>query len=271
MVAQSSSRARQRATRRMVFSFAKHSSIWIQVGAVLREKTERRADGLDDGAHRRTPMHRHPARRHRRGAASVRALVRCRRGSSRHRSDRRRRRGPVRPVTRRAARTVVVWPAAVGGVVDHALAPLPTPVAANQVGPHATFIQKHEPRGLAARRDLTRLAPPLLQAVDHATEHARPDVAEARAAWQQTAPTWDPDARLTAYFSAISFDAMPASLSLSTRVRKSREYAAISALLPQEYHDRVLSTSEIRASIGTLRGHTTSGLALYRSHTSVCG
>ena len=26
----------------------------------------------------------------------------------------------------------------------------------------------------------------------HATEHARPDVAEARAAWQQTAPTWDP-------------------------------------------------------------------------------
>ena len=25
----------------------------------------------------------------------------------------------------------------------------------------------------------------------HATEHARPDVAEARAAWQQTAPTWD--------------------------------------------------------------------------------
>ena len=55
-------------------------------------------------------------------------------------------------------------------------------------------------------------------------------------------------ARLTAYFSATSFDAMPASLSLSTRVRKSREYAAISALLPQEYHDRVLGTSEIRAS-----------------------
>ena len=25
----------------------------------------------------------------------------------------------------------------------------------------------------------------------HATDHARPDVAEARAAWQQTAPTWD--------------------------------------------------------------------------------
>ena len=27
----------------------------------------------------------------------------------------------------------------------------------------------------------------------HATEHARPDVVEARAVWQQTAPTWDPE------------------------------------------------------------------------------
>ena len=31
-----------------------------------------------------------------------------------------------------------------------------------------------------------------LKKTGHATDHARPDVAEARAAWQQTAPTWDP-------------------------------------------------------------------------------
>ena len=60
----------------------------IQVGAVLREKTERRAPPDSDAP---TDC---PTRRRRRGAASVRARVRCRRGSSRHRSDRRRRRGP---------------------------------------------------------------------------------------------------------------------------------------------------------------------------------
>ena len=246
-MAQSSSRARQRATRRMVFSFAKHSSIGFRSGLYFGRKqsvaptvsTTARTAGLrctdiqhDDiaGAQRRCEH-----------LFDV--------GEEAHAIDRTVEDGGGREAGHaQGGENGRRVPAAVGGVVDHALAPLPTPVAANQVGPHATFIQKHEPRGLAARRDLTRLAPPLLQAVDHATEHARPDVAEARAAWQQTAPTWDPDARLTAYFFAISFDAMPASLSLSTRVRKSREYAAISALLPQEYHNRVLSTSEIRAS-----------------------
>ena len=40
-------------------------------------------------------------------------------------------------------------------------------------------------------RAVTKLGCRLKKTV-HATEHARPDVAEARAAWQQTAPTWDP-------------------------------------------------------------------------------
>ena len=40
-------------------------------------------------------------------------------------------------------------------------------------------------------RAVTKLGFRLKKTV-HATEHARPDVAEARAAWQQTAPTWDP-------------------------------------------------------------------------------
>ena len=38
MVAQSSSRARQRATRRMVFSFAKHSSIGFRSGLYVGRK-----------------------------------------------------------------------------------------------------------------------------------------------------------------------------------------------------------------------------------------
>ena len=52
-------------------------------------------------------------------------------------------------------------PAPVGGVVDHALAPLPTPVAANQIGPPATFIQKHEPRGIPGRGGLLPRRPGL--------------------------------------------------------------------------------------------------------------
>ena len=50
-------------------------------------------------------------------------------------------------------------PAAVGGVVDHARAPVPTPVAANQVGPHATVIQKHEPRRIPGRGGLLPRCP----------------------------------------------------------------------------------------------------------------
>ena len=192
-------------------------------------------------------------------------------------------------------------PAAVGGVVDHALAPLPTPVAANQVGPPATFIQKHEPRVIPGRGGLLPRRPSLchvrtgvaearalffvrrkpsfvtarqivgrLAAVGHACCHStsvRSGCSRIRIASRGTCAcrsgVWrrgaispvsrrrcfrrSTHARLTAYFSATSFDAMPASLSLSTRVRKSRAYAALSALLPQEYHDRVLGTSEIRA------------------------
>ena len=58
MVAQSSSRARQRATRRDGLQLREAQLNRIQVWAVLREKTERRADGLNGCAHRRTPMHR---------------------------------------------------------------------------------------------------------------------------------------------------------------------------------------------------------------------
>ena len=202
-------------------------------------------------------------------------------------------------------------PAAVGGVVDHALAPLPTPVAATQVGPHATFIQTHEPREIPGRGGLLPRRPSLCHvrtgrgrsralffvrrkpsfvtarqivgrladvgtACCHSTS-VRSGCSRIRIAsrgncacrsgvrhrvWRRGAISpvsrrrcfrRSTHARLTAYFSATSFDAMPASLSLSTRVRKSREYAAISALLPQEYHDRVLGTSEIRARPRSLR------------------
>ena len=127
----------------------------IQVGAVLREKTARRADDLDGGAHRRTPMHRQIIQHD--GVAG--AQRRCEHvfdvGEEAHAIDRTVEDGGGREAGHaqggESGRRV---PAAVGGVVDHALAPLPTPVAANQVGPHATFIQKHEPRGIPGRGGL---------------------------------------------------------------------------------------------------------------------
>ena len=128
----------------------------IQVGAVLREKTERRAppdsdaptdtapavfDGPIDGVsflayieHVLAPTLCEAG--HARSAASL-----CNTTTSP---------GQGRRV-----------PAPVGGVVDHALAPLPTPVAANQIGPPATFIKKHEPRGIPGRGGLLPRRPGL--------------------------------------------------------------------------------------------------------------
>ena len=162
MVAQSSSRARQRATRRMVFSFAKHSSIGFRSGLYFREKTARRADALDGGAHRRTPMHRQIVQHDDVAGAQRRCEHVFDVGEEAHAIDRTVEDGGGREAGHaQGGENGRRVPAAVGGVVDHALAPLPTPVAANQVGPHATFIQKHEPRGIPGRGGLLPRRPGL--------------------------------------------------------------------------------------------------------------
>ena len=203
MVAQSSSRARQRATRRMVCSFAKHRSIGFRSGLYFWRK--------QSVAHRRTPMHRQSVQHDDVAGAQRRCEYLFDVGEEAHAIDRTGGREAGHAQCGEQGRRV---PAPVGGVVDHALAPLPTPVAANQIGSPATFIPEtraardprsgrfccHAPRASAtsgracsvactvffqaaaelrdrppdrreARRDLTRLAPPRLQAVDPRPTH----------------------------------------------------------------------------------------------------
>ena len=113
----------------------------IQVGAVLWEETARRTDGLDGGAHRRTPMHRQIVQHDDVAGAQRRCEHVFDVGADAHAIDRTVEDGMGREAGHaqggEQGRRV---PAAVWGMVDHALAPLPTAVAANQVGPHATVM-----------------------------------------------------------------------------------------------------------------------------------
>ena len=267
MVAQSSSRARQRATRRMVCSFAKHRSIGFRSGLYFGRK--------QSVAHRRTPMHRQIVQHDDVAGAQRRCEHVFDGGEEAHAIDRTVEDGGGREAGHaqcgEKGRRV---PAPVGGVVDHALAPLPTPVAANQIGPPATFIQKtraardprsgrsaatppgplprpagrvrsrapfffrRQPSFVTARQIVGRLAD-VGNACCHSTSvrsgcsririASRGNCAGRRGVrhrvWRRGAISpvsrrrgfrRSTHARLTAYVSATSFDAMPASLSLSS-------------------------------------------------------
>ena len=162
MVAQSSSRAPTARHPQDGLQLREAQLNRIQVGAVLWEETERRANGLDGGAHRRTPMHRQIVQHDDVAGAQRRCEHVFDVGEEAHAIDRTVEDGRGREAGHaqcgEQGRRV---PAAVWGVVDHALAPLPTPVAANQVGPHATFIQEHEPRGIPGRGGLLPRCPGL--------------------------------------------------------------------------------------------------------------
>ena len=260
MVAQSSSRARQRATRRMVCSFAKHRSIGFRSGLYFGRK--------QSVAHRRTPMHRQIVQHDDVAGAQRRCEHVFDVGEEAHAIDRTVKDGGGREAGHaqcgEQGRRV---PAPVGGVVDHALAPLPnarsgepdrsarhlssrnTSRAGSQVGAvycHAArasaivqpgvFGRVHRffsggSRTSEARRRRQRLLPLHQRPIrllpgsgSRAAATARAGAASATASGgaarshpsrAAAASGGRPTPRLTAYFSATSFDAMPASLSLS--------------------------------------------------------
>ena len=125
----------------------------IEVRTVFRQKPELRADGFDRSSHRGALVTREVvhdddvARRERwrqdlldvgqKTGAVDRAIKHGRRGEACH---------AQRPEKRRGV------PAAIRRVVGDPGAGQPAAIAANQIGPHTTLIEKHEARGIERRR-----------------------------------------------------------------------------------------------------------------------
>lgn len=135
------------------FQFPKCVFDRIQIGTVFRQKPEARPDVFNRTAHRRALVTRQvvqdddvPGGQRRdedlldvgeEARAINRAIKHGRRGEARHakRSEKRRR-----------------MPAPVGRMIGYPGAVETTPIPPHQVGPHATFIEKHQPRGIEAGR-----------------------------------------------------------------------------------------------------------------------
>ena len=125
----------------------------IQIGTVFRQKPETRPDGFNRAADRRTLVTREVvhdddvAGRERRdqdlldvgeeARAVDRAIKHGRCGEARHAERGEKRRGV---------------PAPIGRVVRDACPVEPAPIAPHQIGPHATFIEKDQARGIEGRR-----------------------------------------------------------------------------------------------------------------------
>ncbi len=153
MVCHRTSRVRQRALRKIAFSFANASRNRIEVRTVFRQKPELRVDGFDRSSHRgalvtrqvvqdddvagRERWHQDLLDVGQKTGAVDRPIKHGWRGEACH---------AQRPEKRRGV------PAAIRRVVGDPGAGQPTAIAANQIGPHTTLIEKHEARGIERRR-----------------------------------------------------------------------------------------------------------------------
>ena len=125
----------------------------IEVRTVFRQKPELRADGFDRSSHRgalvtREVVHDDDVARRERWRQDL-LDVGQKTGTVDRPSNTA---GAVRPVTRNAPRNVVVCQRPSGVWSGTPGAGQPAAIAANQIGPHTTLIEKHEARGIERRR-----------------------------------------------------------------------------------------------------------------------
>ena len=153
MVCHRTSRVRQRALRKIAFSFANASAIGLKSGLYFGRNQSCAPTGFDRSSHRGALVTRQVvqdddvARRERwrqdlldvgqKTGAVDRPIKHGWRGEACH---------AQRPEKRRGV------PAAIRRVVGDPGAGQPTAIAANQIGPHTTLIEKHEARGIERRR-----------------------------------------------------------------------------------------------------------------------